>query len=76
MARRGKVIIHKDLCKGCLLCIKACPLKVLETDIHINVLGCYPTKPAHTEKCIACGNCFEVCPDACIEIYELEGSEV
>jgi 2-oxoglutarate ferredoxin oxidoreductase subunit delta len=31
--------------------------------------------PARKEKCIACGNCFEVCPDVCIEIYELEGAE-
>jgi formate hydrogenlyase subunit 6/NADH:ubiquinone oxidoreductase subunit I len=27
------------------------------------------------EKCIACGNCYEVCPDVCINIYELTGAE-
>jgi 2-oxoglutarate ferredoxin oxidoreductase subunit delta len=75
MARRGKLIIDRELCKGCYLCIRACPVKVLERDETPNSTGTYPTKFVHAEKCIACGNCFEVCPDVCIEIYELEGAE-
>ena len=27
----------------------------------------------HEEKCIACGNCFMVCPDVAITVYKLEG---
>jgi 2-oxoglutarate ferredoxin oxidoreductase subunit delta len=75
MARRGKVLIDRELCKGCYLCIRACPAKVLEEDTQPNTTGSYPSKAAHTETCIACGNCFEVCPDVCIEVYELEGAE-
>ena len=75
MAKRGKVIIDRELCKGCLLCIRACPVKVLEADTELNSSGSYPSKVLNTEKCIACGNCFEVCPDNCIEVYELEGAE-
>ncbi len=75
MARKGKVVINRELCKGCYLCIRACPLKVLETDTELNASGAYPVKAVNQEKCIACGNCYEVCPDVAIEIYELEGAE-
>ena len=70
MARKGKVEIDRDLCKGCLLCICACPLKVLEIDNEPNSSGSYPSKAVHAEKCIACGNCYEVCPDVCIRVFE------
>jgi 2-oxoglutarate ferredoxin oxidoreductase subunit delta len=71
MARKGKIVIDRDLCKGCYLCIRACPVKVLEADTQPNSTGTYPSKAAHPEKCIACSSCFEVCPDVCIEVYEL-----
>jgi len=76
MAKRGKVEIDRELCKGCLLCVRACPLKLLEADTTINTSGSYPSKVVSSEKCIACGNCYEVCPDVCIEVFELEGAEV
>ena len=72
MAKKGNVTIDRELCKGCLLCIRACPVKVLETDTQANASGSYPSKPVNMEKCIACGNCYEVCPDICIEVYEHE----
>ncbi|MDR2047958.1 MAG: ferredoxin family protein [Treponema sp.] len=75
MARKGKVVIDRELCKGCYLCVRACPVKVLEKDAEPNSQGSYPSVPAHPEKCIACGSCYLVCPDVCIEIYELEEAE-
>jgi len=71
MARKGNVVIDRELCKGCLLCVRSCPVKVLEEDTQPNSSGLYPSKAAKTDKCIACGNCFEVCPDVCIEVYEV-----
>jgi len=71
MAKKGKVIINRELCKGCYLCVRACPLKVLEKDAELNSTGSYPAKFSAPEKCIACGNCYEVCPDVCIEVFEL-----
>ena len=71
MAKKGKVEIDRELCKGCLLCIRACPVKVLEIDTQMNLQGVHPSKVVHADKCIACGNCYEVCPDVCIEVYEL-----
>ena len=71
MARKGKVEIDRELCKGCLLCVRACPVKALEKDTEPNSSGAYPSKPVYMEKCIACGNCREVCPDVCIQVYAL-----
>jgi 2-oxoglutarate ferredoxin oxidoreductase subunit delta len=73
MAKRGTIVIDRELCKGCLLCIRACPLKVLDRDPLPNASGSYPSKAAFPEKCIACGNCWEVCPEVCITVYELDG---
>jgi len=73
MAKKGQINIDRERCKGCLLCVRACPVKILEADTEINSFGSYPAKAAYMEKCIACGNCYEVCPDVCIEVYELEG---
>ena len=41
MARRGRVVIDRELCKGCYLCIRACPVKVLEEDKEPNSTGTY-----------------------------------
>ena len=73
MAKRGKVEIDRELCKGCFLCVRACPVKALEADTELNASGSHPSKPVNPEKCIACGNCYEVCPDVCIRVFELEG---
>jgi 2-oxoglutarate ferredoxin oxidoreductase subunit delta len=72
MARKGKVVIQKDLCKGCYLCIRACPLKLLVKDTEVNSTGTYSAKIADPDgKCIACGSCFEMCADVCIDVYEV-----
>jgi 2-oxoglutarate ferredoxin oxidoreductase subunit delta len=72
MARKGKVVINREMCKGCYLCIRACPVKALEQDTELNASGCHPVKAVNADTCIACGACYEVCPDVCIEIFELE----
>ena len=74
MAKKGKIEIDRESCKGCLLCIRSCPVNVLEADKEPNSSGSYPAKPVNNEKCIACGNCYQVCPDVCIRIFELEGA--
>ena len=71
MAKQGKVIINREFCKGCYLCVRACPVKVLAEDSESNSTGTYPAKAVQPDKCIACGNCYQVCPDVCIEVWEL-----
>jgi len=73
MAKKGKIIINREFCKGCYLCVRACPVKILEKDTEMNSAGTHPVRTVNGDKCIACGNCYEVCPDVCIEVFELEG---
>jgi len=72
MAKKGKITIDREMCKGCCLCVRACPLKLLEIETAMNSSGSYPVKTVNAEKCIACGNCYEVCPDVCIEVFEFD----
>lgn len=73
--KRGKVTIDRNLCKGCYLCVRACPFKVLEADTVMDPSGVHPAVFSHPEKCTACASCYQMCPDAAITVYELEGDE-
>jgi 2-oxoglutarate ferredoxin oxidoreductase subunit delta len=69
MANKGKLVIDRERCKGCLLCVRSCPTKVLAADDSPNSWGYYPARAVAEDKCIACGNCYQVCPDAAITVY-------
>lgn len=71
MANKGKPVIDRERCKGCLLCARSCPMKVLAADGTPNSWGYYPSRAVAEEKCIACGNCYQVCPDVAITVYKL-----
>ena len=74
VANKGKVLIKGELCKGCYYCILACPMNLLEKDTKPNSTGIYPAVPVGQElsKCIACGNCYQVCPDVAIQVFEID----
>jgi 2-oxoglutarate ferredoxin oxidoreductase subunit delta len=71
MPNKGKPEIDRERCKGCLLCARSCPTKVLAADRSPNSWGYYPSMAAKPESCIACGNCYLVCPDVAITVYKL-----
>ena len=65
----SKVTIRTDRCKGCLLCVDACPKKILEADKQkLNAQGYYSVHCTDEEKCIACAMCAVMCPDSAIKI--------
>lgn len=66
----GAVVINEDRCKGCALCVDACPKNVLAlAERKVNVHG-YPYVEAVTaDDCIGCASCGIVCPDGCITVY-------
>jgi 2-oxoglutarate ferredoxin oxidoreductase subunit delta len=68
-----KIVIKKDFCKSCALCIGVCPKGVLVLDSRLNEFGYLPVKVLDESKCIKCMRCVSVCPEACIEIYEEDG---
>ncbi len=69
---KGKLHLDIDRCKGCELCVYACPVKILALITHeINVKGYNPMQIVEPDKCIACSNCAIICPDSVIEVERL-----
>ena len=69
----GTVVIAKDRCKGCELCIPACPPRVLSMSSEKNVLGYY--YPMLADGCTGCTACHLICPDFVFEVYRFTRSE-
>jgi 2-oxoglutarate ferredoxin oxidoreductase subunit delta len=64
-------IVDRERCKGCGLCVTACPKNVLEIDTEMNTRGYFPAHQARPEDCIFCAICATVCPDVAITINEI-----
>ncbi len=69
MSKIFKVVIAKDKCKGCNLCVAVCPMKKLTVSNDLNKKGMKYVQVKDNPECSGCGLCFLVCPDCCIEIY-------
>lgn len=66
---KGKVSFNQDRCKGCGLCIEACPLNIVMIDQSvINKKGYSPATVLQMDKCIGCTNCATMCPDEVITV--------
>ena len=65
----NRVTFNVDLCKGCGLCVDACPKKIIELSVDIlNKKGYHPAAITDQEKCIACAMCASMCPDVVIKV--------
>ena len=68
----GAVTINSVQCKGCELCVVACPTDVLKLQPEeVNDRGYHFAFTASPDACIGCASCATVCPDACIEVYRV-----
>jgi 2-oxoglutarate ferredoxin oxidoreductase subunit delta len=64
------LVIATDRCKGCELCIDACPQAVLALEVGaINALGHHPIRLLDAARCTSCAFCARVCPDAVFTVY-------
>ncbi len=54
--------IDAELCKGCKLCLAACPKEVIAISERLNASSYHP---AHYlgEGCTGCALCFYACPE-------------
>ena len=63
---KAHVSIAAELCKGCELCVLACPSGNLSLSDQLNRNGYHPvvfTYEGSRGPCSACGICYWVCPD-------------
>ena len=67
-ATRGAVTFDIQTCKGCELCIEACPQESLKMSKELNTKG-YHYAVLVQDNCTGCVNCALVCPDAVITVY-------
>jgi 2-oxoglutarate ferredoxin oxidoreductase subunit delta len=69
---KGAVVVNIERCKGCDLCVVACPCNVLELSKEVNSKGYNYSQMKNPDECIGCANCGYVCPDGCITIYKVK----
>lgn len=68
----AKLTFLSDVCKGCGLCVDACPKKIIKiNDEVLNAAGHHPATCIDEASCIACASCAIMCPD-CAIIVEKE----
>ena len=66
----AKLTFLTDRCKGCGLCVDACPLGliIIEKD-KINKKGYAPATISDPDgKCVGCASCALMCPDSIITV--------
>jgi 2-oxoglutarate ferredoxin oxidoreductase subunit delta len=69
--QHGYVVIHEHRCKGCDLCIPACPVDIIVKagPGKLNWMGWIPVEVEDMSRCIACNLCATVCPDQAIDVF-------
>lgn len=65
----AKVTFNTDICKGCGLCVTACPKGIVKlASDKINKKGYSPAEITDQGKCIGCAFCATMCPDCVITV--------
>lgn len=67
---RGAIVVDMEKCKGCGLCVVACPAKVIGLAKEVNGKGYNYAQMVNPDACIGCASCALVCPDSVITVYK------
>ena len=64
--------IDEERCKGCGLCVRACPKLIIAlAGQKLNAKGYHPAILTDADACTACAACARVCPDVVIRIEKV-----
>lgn len=70
--RRASITIDEHFCKGCGLCLEACPQHIISISDIVSASGYYPAVcPDPEGRCTGCTLCAKVCPDVAIDVYKI-----
>ncbi len=64
----AQVLVDAEACKGCGLCVGACPQRVLAIGGRLNGRGYAAAEVTRPRHCLGCRLCAIACPDAAIRI--------
>lgn len=66
-----RVVFREERCKGCELCVEACPEDIIHLADRLNANGYHPAmvRDEDQDKCTSCGLCARMCPDLVITVY-------
>lgn len=67
---KGAIVVDTEHCKGCSLCVVACPTHVIELNPDVNGKGYHYAYMKNPDACIGCASCGLVCPDSVISVYK------
>ena len=65
----ARVQITTRKCKGCGLCVDACPKGCLEMSSALNERGVSYPVMREGARCTGCASCALICPDCRITVY-------
>lgn len=67
---RGTVLVDRERCKGCALCVGVCPKGILRMDSRYNSRGYRPVLlDDSAEECTGCAICAVICPDVALSVF-------
>ncbi len=69
---KGAIVVNIERCKGCEVCIPACPQEVIGLAKEVNGKGYHFTFMNKPDACTGCMNCAIVCPDGVITVYRVK----
>jgi 4Fe-4S ferredoxin len=70
--RRDLLILKRDLCNGCGICVEVCPkdsVNMKPAVIEKGRLSHFPTVDIDAKTCILCGACAVLCPLGALEAW-------
>ena len=73
---KGSIVVDTEKCKGCEICLAACPTDVIALSREVNGKGYHFAYMADPDSCTGCANCGLVCPDGVISVYRIKTPSV
>ncbi len=65
----AKITIDEKICKGCEMCVRACPKHLIALSKElINAKGYHPAQLTDESQCTGCASCAAMCPDVAITV--------